>query len=71
MSQPESTNPVCPVCGHALTAYCPACRGRAGGTVTSPAKARAARKNGRQAKWPRLPPTGRDGAATPRPRRPA
>ena len=35
----------CPVCGHRLTMFCAACRGRAGGKRTSPTKTRAARRN--------------------------
>jgi len=37
--------PRCADCGHPLTAYCAACRGRKGGQSTSPAKVRASKRN--------------------------
>jgi len=42
--------PTCPTCGHALTAFCPRCRGQAGGAVSSPKKAKAGRKNAQKAR---------------------
>jgi len=42
--------PTCATCGHALTSFCPRCRGQAGGVVKSPKKARAGRKNAKTAR---------------------
>jgi uncharacterized Zn finger protein (UPF0148 family) len=46
---------VCTDCGHVLTTFCPACRGRRGGQQSSPKKTRAVRKNARR-KRTRKPP---------------
>jgi len=39
----------CPECSHPLRAYCPACRGRLGGSKTTAKKRRASRANAKKA----------------------
>jgi len=40
------TVPACPTHGTPLVMFCPACRGKSGGKVSTEAKAEAARANG-------------------------
>ena len=51
--------PTCATCGHALTSFCPRCRGQAGGVVKSPKKARAGQRNARKARKARSRPESR------------
>lgn len=40
--------PLCPIHHRPLVAFCPACRGQAGGRASSPRKTRAVRRNARK-----------------------
>jgi predicted RNA-binding Zn-ribbon protein involved in translation (DUF1610 family) len=42
--------PPCPTCGHALVAFCPRCRGQAGGAKKSRAKSQAATRRAKKAR---------------------
>jgi hypothetical protein len=43
MSDVKKVSAKCQTCGHTLVAYCPACRGRRGGSKLTPAKRRQLR----------------------------
>ena len=43
----------CAACGHPLTSFCPRCRGRRGGQVSSPAKTKAVQRNALKPRKPR------------------
>jgi len=47
--------PTCPECGNPLVCFCPRCRGKAGGSKTSPKKTRAVRRNARRPRPRRRP----------------